>query len=438
MSLLSGFELACSYRTNPQLPGALNMEQLRVLQLDRLNTTVAHARMHSRFYCKHFDACTAAPLTSLDELAHLPLSDATIFQQGIEALLCVSPNEVSRIVTLPTSGATGEPKRVAFTAADQQFTLDYFAAGMRMLAKAGETIAVLFPCERPGGLGALLLAACEQANIVPLAAGIPTSFATLAVDFQHKRVRGVVGFPQHIFAFARWCAYHDIKLEITGVLLSADNVAAVLRREISAIWNCEVFEHFGMTESGYGAAVDCHCHRGLHLRETDLIAEIIDPDTTRTCPSGEWGELVITTLSREAMPLIRYRTGDHTRFLPGPCPCGSILQRIDTVRPRVAERVSLGMSGQKATVVTMANLEEMFFALPGVIDFKAEYDNPTHELTVTIQMITKTKGSQRRCQQPPLGKTHPRQLFPGITTLIEHSEDFYPYYSAKRTIIRIP
>jgi phenylacetate-coenzyme A ligase PaaK-like adenylate-forming protein len=419
---------------DPRRSNALTAEQLRELQLERLNTTLSHARANSRFYHSHLDLYASSGLSSLEELSQLPLLDASVFEQGMEALLCVSPAEVSRIVTLPTSGTTGAPKRVAFTAVDQQATLDYFAAGMRMLAKAGETVAVLFPCNSSGGLGKLLLRACEQAQIAPLAIGIPTSFASLATCFQREQVRGVVGFPQHIFAFARWCEYHKRELGLTGVLLSADNVARSMREEIARIGNCEVFEHFGMTESGYGCAVDCPCHEGLHVRESDLIIEIIDPVTGAACEADEWGELVITTLGRQALPLIRYRTGDYSRLVPGFCSCGSILRRIEAVRPRAAEWVTVGDEAGSRTLA-MADLEELFFALPGVLDFKAEYDKRAQGLAMTLQVLPEMAAETQQALQR-LRASHPLFSSAGkIEVNVECANDFSPYYSAKRTIL---
>ncbi|MDR2109307.1 MAG: hypothetical protein LBP28_07620 [Coriobacteriales bacterium] len=445
-------QLAYSYKINPLQPPAAELRRLRALQLTRLNATIAHARAHSRFYQQHLAGVAPNGLASLEDLPTLPLMDAGVFNHGLEALLCVSPAEVSRIVTLETSGATGEPKRVAFTAADQQATRDYFAAGMRMLADAGEAIAVLYPCERPGGLGALLLEACEQMGARPLAIGIPNSFAALAASLGREQARGLVGFPQHVFSFARWCEYNRIKLKISGVLLSADNVAATLRNEIARIWNCDVFEHFGMTESGYGGAVDCPHHQGLHVRESDLIVEVIDPLSGQPRASGQWGELVISTLGREAMPLLRYRTGDHSRLLTGTCPCGSPLKRISSVRPRAAEQIIAG--GQ---TYSMAQLEESLFALPGVLDFKAELDDRASELLITVQLLGDPEPKQESSEQcsPKPDERRDQQLqrqpdqsiqkpllqlpqWPGTRTIIEYSPEFRPYYPAKRTITRLP
>jgi phenylacetate-coenzyme A ligase PaaK-like adenylate-forming protein len=427
-------ELAYSYKVDPHKPDALDARRLRELRLKRLNATLAHARANRRFYRGHLGACVFGPLASLEELSDLPLLDAAVFDEGMEALLCVSPAEVSRIVTLPTSGTTGIPKRLAFTAADQQATREYFAAGIRMLVEAGERVAILFPCERPGGLGELLLQACEQAGSPPVAVGIPTSFTSLFATFQREGPRGVVGFPQHIFAFARWCEYHGKSLDLSGVLLSADNVAKVLQREVARIGGCEVFEHFGMTESGYGCAVDCPAHQGLHVRESDLIVEVVDPLTKKVCKPGEWGELVITTLGRQALPLIRYRTGDYSRILPGLCPCGSPLRRIDAVRPRATEWLSLG-DGAKAASLAMADLEELLFALPGLLDFKAGYDRQAQRLNLSLQLLRGMASEGAHALQE-LKERQPALLAAvEVETTIEYVDEFSPYYPAKRAIV---
>jgi phenylacetate-coenzyme A ligase PaaK-like adenylate-forming protein len=107
---------------------------------------------------------------------------------------------------------------------------------------------------------------------------------------------------------------------------------------IERAWGCEVFEHYGMTEMGLGGAMACEAHDGYHPREADLLFEIVDPRTGAPLPDGEYGEIVFTTLTRTAMPLVRYRTGDMSRFIPGPCPCGSVLKRLARVADRKAAK----------------------------------------------------------------------------------------------------
>ena len=96
-----------------------------------------------------------------------------------------------------------------------------------------------------------------------------------------------------------------------------------------------VLDHYGLTETGYGGGVECTAHSGYHMRELDLLVEILDIGTGRPLPFLHEGEVTITTLTREGMPLIRYRTGDVAHMLPGPCPCGSPMPRLSAIRGRL-------------------------------------------------------------------------------------------------------
>jgi phenylacetate-coenzyme A ligase PaaK-like adenylate-forming protein len=123
-----------------------------------------------------------------------------------------------------------------------------------------------------------------------------------------------------------------------------------------------------MTEMGYGGGVECDAHDGYHLREADLFMEIVDPTTGRVLPDGVSGEVVVTTLTRRAMPLIRYRTGDQARLLPDYCPCGSTLRRLGKVQGRLTNGAALG----PLTWLKMAALDEALFAIPEVLNYQAE------------------------------------------------------------------
>jgi phenylacetate-coenzyme A ligase PaaK-like adenylate-forming protein len=152
------------------------------------------------------------------------------------------------------------------------------------------------------------------------------------------------------------------------VLLSTDYVPASLVENIQRSWGCRVYQHYGMTEMGYGGGVECDAHAGYHLREADLFVEIIDPARGRVMPEGMSGEVVFTTLSRRAMPLIRYRTGDMARFIPEACPCGSPLPRLDKVRGRRTNEVVLAPKIR----LDMSMLDEALFAIPEIFDYQAE------------------------------------------------------------------
>jgi phenylacetate-coenzyme A ligase PaaK-like adenylate-forming protein len=146
-----------------------------------------------------------------------------------------------------------------------------------------------------------------------------------------------------------------------------DHVPQAIVQAVEASWGCRVYNHYGMTEMGLGGGVECQARRGYHLREADLYMEVIEPINGRTVSEGEYGEVVFTTLTRRGIPLIRYRTGDISRFIPGDCPCGTILQTLEKVHDRISNRVDLG----DGCCLTMADLDEALFPIDGVWNFTA-------------------------------------------------------------------
>ena len=125
------------------------------------------------------------------------------------------------------------------------------------------------------------------------------------------------------------------KNNIEKILLSTDYVPEILIKEITDKFHCRVFTHYGMTEMGYGGGVECEALNGYHMREADFYFEIINPDTGKRVEEGQYGEVVFTTLTREGMPLIRYRTGDIACFSSEPCVCGTFLKTMGRVFGRI-------------------------------------------------------------------------------------------------------
>jgi phenylacetate-coenzyme A ligase PaaK-like adenylate-forming protein len=134
--------------------------------------------------------------------------------------------------------------------------------------------------------------------------------------------------------------------------------------------------------------VECQARQGYHLREADLYVEIVDPLTGQVQPEGEYGEIVLTTLTRCGMPLIRYRTGDVSRFIPGECPCGSVLKLLDKVSHSLDRVVLLG----PGIFLTMSQLDEALFPLSGLIDFQADVtrEDDLDSLNIVLQLTEGT------------------------------------------------
>ena len=345
----------------------LSREAIAAWQLARLNEMIAHARAASPFYRARRD-WTDGPLVRIEDLARLPFTTAADLLANDPPLLALSQSAIARVVTLETSGTSGPPKRLHFTPDDLESTVDFFQHGMAVLARPGDRAAIAFPGQHPGGVAAGLAVALRRLGAAPVVAPSPFDPTALAAWLRDVRPDVVAGPPVPLLAAARVAASDGgAPIRARAVLLSSDHVAESLARALAAAWSAEVFRHWGMTETGYGGAVDCAFHCGCHLREDELLVEVVDPVTGAPAPVGALGEIVISTLRRRGAPLLRYRTGDLARLVEAPCGCGSALKRLDGFAGRVGAGAPLSSGGE----LTLPRLDEALFALEAVSDFAA-------------------------------------------------------------------
>ena len=344
----------------------LTREAVDAWQLQRLNETIAHARAASPFYRSRRDWPEGA-LERLDDLERLPFTAAVDLLAGEPPLLALSQAAIARVVTLETSGTSGPPKRLHFAVEDMESTMAFFRDGMALFTRPGDRVAIAFPGRRPGGVAAGLAVALRRLGAEPFAAPALDAPA-LAAWLGEIRPDVVAGPPVPLLAAARVAAKESgPAIRVRAALLSSDHVADSLARGLAEAWGAEVFRHWGMTETGYGGAVDCARHCGCHLREDELRVEIVDPETGAPAPVGALGEVVISTLRRRGAPLLRYRTGDLARLVEAPCACGSALRRLDGFAGRVGAGVGLASGGE----LTLPRLDEALFAVGAVCDFAA-------------------------------------------------------------------
>lgn len=318
----------------------LKRSALDSYQLNALIRTLSYAKEKSSFYKSLYaNIDINSEIKSLKDLSKLPLIDEkTLINHG-QQLSCVPASQVSRIVTLETSGSTGTPKRIFFTPEDQELMIDFVHHGIAPIAGEGDLFLILMPCERPGSVGDLVRIGLERRNAKTIPYGIlPFDGSEDNNILQMMKERGVnsmLATSSAVYRLAK-AMENFPPFEIKSILISGEHVTDEIIALAESAWNCKVFEHYGMTESGLGGAVACNEHEGYHPREADLIFEVIDPHTGEVLPDGEEGELVFTTLTRAAMPFIRYRTGDFASWITSPCPCGSVLKRLSRVGSRKA------------------------------------------------------------------------------------------------------
>ena len=379
------------------LTGAGNVEELRNWQLTKIREQLGHAK-RGRFYAALLRDALPESIRDFSDFEKLPFTTADDFSGNENDFLCTRPGHVSRIVTQPSSGTTGFPKRMSFTEADVLRTEEFFVPGLSELARGGERATVYMSNGAPDSIGDLLRRAL-------LRLGSETTVHGNITDFQAAADAGrgsalFVGFPHEMRALAEFAP----DLRPNFVLMSADFIPESLSAALERIWGCRVIRHFGMTETCFGGAVDCAPGGGQHIRHADFYFEIIDPDTLSPLPVGEFGELVITTLRSEAMPLIRYRTGDITRLEGGVCACGGVFPRLGYVRGRAA---------LLKNSLNIHSLDEYLFAREGLSAYTAEFDGETLTLNIAGEAPSPNEIAEHFGVRAALGSAAAKASKPG-------------------------
>ena len=372
---------------------SVTRESLDALKLRKLKAVLEREKARGGFYRDLPDH-----LDSLDELQRLPFTTDEDLAQNASGLLLCSQAEIARILSDATSGTTGAAKRVFYTKGDLEGTVALFTAGLGELIFPGSVTMICFPFSGPNGLGELIAEAVTRLGARPLKLGAGLTYGEYAAVLENERPDTFVCMPVQLLSMLRVCGRGSLR----RALVSGDACPSAVLRGCEELLGSRLFPHYGSREMALGGAICCPAHEGMHLRENHVIAEIVDAEG-HPLPHGETGELIITTIGMEAMPLIRYRTGDYTRILPGPCPCGSAVQRLDTVTRRGAQE--------------LAALDEALFSLPFVANYRAEKRDVKLRLTV----LTCGEG-----QLPlPDAELHVRPVSPTDTSL----------YAGKRTLL---
>lgn len=322
---------------HPELE-TLSRAEIEALQLERLKKTVAQC-MNSPFYRKRFadHHITPADVRSLDDLQKIPFTTKQDLRDNYPFGLAAVPME--QVVRLhSSSGTTGTPTVILHTQKD----LDEWAnAVARCLYMVGLRPGDIFQNSSgygmfTGGLGFQYGAERLGMLTVPAAAGNTKRQIKFITDFGTTALHAIPSYAGRLYEVMEEMGIdpkRDTKLHT--LIIGAEPHSEEQRRRIEDMLGVKAYNSFGMSEMcGPGVAFECKEQNGLHIWEDYYIVEIVDPQTLEPVPQGEVGELVLTTINREAMPLLRYRTRDLTRILPGECPCGRHHIRLDRMKGR--------------------------------------------------------------------------------------------------------
>jgi len=320
-------------------------DELKQLELERLQATLNRVYRSVAFYRKLFDQVGLVPdeINSLEELARIPFTGKTTLRQSYPyEMFAVPLRDVVRLQC--TSGTTGEPIVVGYTRND---LVHWTEVGARVLCAGGVTkddvVQICFDYSLfGGGLGFHYGAELIGASVIPGSNLDPARQVVIARDYRTTTLIATPGFGLRVAAVIREKGLSPADIYLRRGLFTGEPFSEVTRKQIEDELNIKATDNYGLSEIAWpGVAAECEKKKGLHIFEDQFIPEIIDPQTEEVLPLGKKGELVLTTIAKEAFPLIRYRTGDITVLDVSPCECGRTLVRMRKVSGRTDEMVTI-------------------------------------------------------------------------------------------------
>ncbi len=319
-------------------PDFLPAPQLKAVQLHRLQVTVQRAYERVPHFKARMDERSTKPadIRSLEDVQRLPFTVKTDLRDTYPFGLFASP--LQDIVRLhASSGTTGKPIVVAYTQADidvwsSVMVRSFAACGLRR----GDIIQNAYGYGLfTGGLGAHYGAEALGATVIPISGGNSDRQIMIMKDFGSTAICCTPSYFLHLIEQAQVMGIDMKSLPLKAGIFGAEPWTEAMRKRIEAESGLKAYDIYGLSEIiGPGVGIECACQAGLHIFEDHFLPEIINPETGKVLPDGEEGELVLTTLSKQAMPMIRYRTRDITLIIPESCACGRTIRRIRRINAR--------------------------------------------------------------------------------------------------------
>ncbi len=374
------------YMYQPELEG-MSRERLAELQLQRLRDTLTRAYENVPHYRQAFDAkgVTPADLKTLADLRHFPFTVKTDLRDNYPfGLFAVPRDQVVRLHA--SSGTTGKPTVVGYTRADLDTWADLMARSLAAAgARPGEVLHNAYGYGLfTGGLGAHYGAERLGCTVTPMSGGNTERQIVLIQDFGAAVLCATPSYALNLAEVAEKEGVDLRKANLRVGVFGAEPWSEAMRAELDERLGIRAQDIYGLSEiMGPGVAVECTERNGLHGWEDHFLFEIVDPDTLEPLPMGEAGELVITTLSKQALPMVRYRTRDITRLDDAPCGCGRSHVRILRVTGRNDDMLII-----RGVNVYPSQIESVLVGLPGTVphyQLVVEREGSLDHLTVEVE-----------------------------------------------------
>lgn len=379
----------------------LTREQISALQLERLQATVRHC-MNSPFYKQRFEEIGLKPedIKSLDDIRKIPFTTKADLRDTYPfGMASVPLRECTRLHS--SSGTTGTPTVILHTKKDLEEWANQVARNLWMVGLRPDDVFQnssgygMFT----GGLGFQYGAERMGMLTIPAAAGNSLRQIKFMTDFGTTALHAVPSYVTRLYEVMQSAGVDprkDTKLKVLAI--GAEPHSEEQRRRIEEMMGVKAYNSFGMSEMcGPGVGFECQEQNGLHFWEDYYIVEIVNPDTLEPVADGEIGELVLTSLCREAMPLLRYRTRDLTRVLGRTCPCGRNHVRIDRMRGRSDDMMVL-----RGVNIFPIQIEKILMTFPELannylITLTTDADNDN--MTVEVELEELFTDDFRRLQE---------------------------------------
>ena len=316
----------------------MNREDMRGVQLDRLQTAVRNVYEKVPYYKKLFDSHGIGPqdINRLEDIQKLPFTTKDALADNYPyGLFAVPMKEIVRVHA--SSGTTGKQKVIGYTKRDIRAWSNLVARVVSMAGVSDEDIAQicfgygLFT----GGFGLHYGLEKVGASIIPASTGNTERQLMLMEDFGTTVLIATPSYALYMVEAAEDMGIDTSKLKLKVGLFGAEPCTENMKKEIERRWHMRATDNYGLSEvGGPGVAGECECGEGLHISEDHFYPEIINPETGEVLGYGQQGELVLTAMTKEAFPIIRYRTRDITMLIDEPCACGRTTVRMQNVTGR--------------------------------------------------------------------------------------------------------
>ncbi len=362
--------------------------QISELQLKQVNDQIDRLRLSGSFYGKKLEAAGISGVTSHEDFVRLPFSEKADLRNAYPlGLMAAREDEIVRIHS--SSGTTGLPVIIPYTAKDVDdwaimFKRCYETAGITNMDRIQITPAYGL---WTAGIGFQLGAEKLGAMVIPMGPGNTEKQLAMMQDLGSTVLCSTSSYALLLAEEIEKRGIKD-RIKLKKGVIGSERWGDKMRQRISSSLGIELYDIYGLTEIyGPGIGINCKYETGMHYWDDYIYIEIIDPVTGENLPDGEWGEIVITTLVKEGAPLIRYRTHDLSRIIPGECPCGSCFPRIDTIMGRTDDMVKI-----KGVNVFPSQIEEVLKQFP---EASSEYQIRISHLDGkdTMRLYVETNGS---------------------------------------------